>query len=155
MNIICIYNILYHSIYVSLSSSSLSCHQTIIFHTSAHCFPTSLNVIRSSKEQGYCASCEHCNMYTLVSSAFPQTHVVSPVLNFHFFLCAKLHVHRRLRTSPRGPCTIVTFRYHFVKVNDVYVRFIAQFLPPFAASVSVCEHVSLCVGQSVNMYHYV
>ena len=37
------------------SSSSSSYHRTILFHSSAHCFPTSLNIIRSSKEQG-CAN---------------------------------------------------------------------------------------------------
>ena len=85
--------------YQTYQSSSSSYHQTILFHGSAHCFPTSLNIIRSSKEQG-CASWEHCNMCVVVSSAFPQAHVVSPVKNFHFFLCALLQVYpmcRRLR----------------------------------------------------------
>ena len=80
-------------------SSSSSCHQTISFHRSAHCFPTSLNIIRSSKEQG-CASWKHCKMCAVVSSAFPQVHVMSPVYNFQFFLCALLQVYpmrRRLR----------------------------------------------------------
>ena len=39
-------------------------------------------------------------MCAVVSSAFPQAHVVSPVYNFHFFLCALLQVNpvrRRLR----------------------------------------------------------
>ena len=35
-------------------------------------------IIRSSKEQG-CASWEHCNMCAVISSAFPQVQVVSPV----------------------------------------------------------------------------
>ena len=48
------------------------------FHSSTHCFPTSLNVMRSSKELG-CATWEHCNMCAVVSSALPQAHVVSPV----------------------------------------------------------------------------
>ena len=47
-------------------------------HSSTHCFPTSLNEMRSSEEQG-CASWEHCNMCVVVSSALPQAHVVSPV----------------------------------------------------------------------------
>ena len=38
------------------------------FHGSVHCFPTSLNIIRSSKEQE-CASWEHCKMCVIVSSA--------------------------------------------------------------------------------------
>ena len=63
---------------MSPSSSSLSCHQTILFHSSVHCFPTSLNIIRSSQDPG-CASWEHRNMCAVVSSAFPQAHVVSPV----------------------------------------------------------------------------
>ena len=50
----------------------------LLFHSSVHCFPTSFNIIRSSKEQE-CASWEHCNMYAVVSSAFPQAHVVFPV----------------------------------------------------------------------------
>ena len=47
-------------------------------NSSAHCFSISLNIIRSSKEQG-CVSWEHCNMCVVVSSAFPQAHVASPV----------------------------------------------------------------------------
>ena len=58
--------------------TSSSCHQTIFFHSSAHYFHTPLNIIRPSKEQG-CASWKHCNMCAVVSSAFPQEHVVSPV----------------------------------------------------------------------------
>ena len=64
--------------FLDTESSSSSCQQTIISHSSVHCFPTSLNIIRSSKEQG-CESWEHCNMCAMVSSAFPQAHVVSPV----------------------------------------------------------------------------
>ena len=37
-------------IYV-LCSSSPSCHQTFLFHCSAHSFPKTLNAGRSSKEQ--------------------------------------------------------------------------------------------------------
>ena len=46
---------------INVISSSSWYHQTILFHRSGHCFPTSLNIIRSSKEQG-CASWEQCNM---------------------------------------------------------------------------------------------
>ena len=49
-----------------------SCHQTLRFFCSPHCFPTSFNVIRPSKEQG-CASWGHCNMCAVVSTALPQT----------------------------------------------------------------------------------
>ena len=50
-------------------------------------------------------------MCAVVSSAILQTYVVSPVYNF-----------------------VITFCHIFVKVNDAYVRFIAQSLSPFAAS---------------------
>ena len=53
-------------------------HRLLIFHSSVHCFPASLNILRSSKERG-CACWEHCNICAVVSSAFPQAHVVSPV----------------------------------------------------------------------------
>ena len=36
--------------------------------------------------------------------------------------------------SPHGPWTVIIFRHLFVKVNDVYVRFIVQPLPSFAGS---------------------
>ena len=49
-----------------------------LFHSSAHCFPTTFNIIMSSKEQG-CPSWEHCNMCAVVSYVLPQAHVVSPV----------------------------------------------------------------------------
>ena len=57
--------------YEWLSSSSSSCQQTVFFYSATHCFPTSLNVMRSSKEQG-CACWEHCNMCAVVSSALPM-----------------------------------------------------------------------------------
>ena len=40
---------------LNIASSSSSCHQTILFRSTVYCFPTSLNIIRSSKEQA-CAS---------------------------------------------------------------------------------------------------
>ena len=43
--------------------------------------------------------------------------------------CAKT-----VEASPRSPWTVMTFRHLFVKVNDAYVRFLAQSLLPFAAS---------------------
>ena len=76
-------------------------------------------------------------MCAIVSSAFPQTHVVSPVYNFHFFplcLAASIPCAQMVETSPCGPCAVITFCQLFVKVNDVYVRFIVQSLPPFVAS---------------------
>ena len=77
---------------VICGSSSSSCHQTILFHSSAHWFLTSLNITRSSNEQG-CASWEHCNMCAVVYSVFPQAHVVSLVYNYQFSLCALLLVY--------------------------------------------------------------
>ena len=48
---------------------------------------------------------------------------------------------------PRGPWTVITFRHLFVKVNDGYVRFIVQSLPPFAASNNFsCEVSRLYLG---------
>ena len=42
---------------------------------------------------------------------------------------------------PHGPGTVVTFRIPFVKVNNAYVRFIANYIPPFAASNNFCWEV--------------
>ena len=42
-------------------SSPSSCHQTIVFHSSTHCFPTSFNLMMSSKEQG----CSHVVVLSL------------------------------------------------------------------------------------------
>ena len=39
-----------------------------------------------------------------------------------------------VEACPRVPGTVVTFRHLFAKVNNAYVRFIAQSLPPFAAT---------------------
>ena len=106
------------------SSSSPSCHQTVFFHSFTHCFPTSLNVMKSCKEQG-CASWGQCNMCAVVSSALPQAHVVSPVQNFHFFLWVLLQVDpcaQTVESFSRGPWTVVTFRHLFVKFNNTYVR---------------------------------
>ena len=47
-----------------------------------------------------------------------------------------------VETSPCGPWVIITFCQLFVKVNDVYVRFIAQSRPPFAASNNFSLEVS-------------
>ena len=65
---------------VGVSVFSNHHHRSVIkpfLNSSVHCFPTSLNIIRSSKEQGY-ESWEHCNMCAMVSSALPPAHVVSP-----------------------------------------------------------------------------
>ena len=44
-----------------LDVSSSSCHQTSVFHLSTHFFVVSLNLLRSSNEQG-CARRVHCIM---------------------------------------------------------------------------------------------
>ena len=53
-------------------SSSSSCHQTSVFHLSMHFFAVSLNLLRSSNEQG-CARRVHCIMYAVFSVA-SRTH---------------------------------------------------------------------------------
>ena len=68
------------------------------FHSSIHCFPTSLSVMRWSKEQG-CVSWEYCNMSIVVSSALPQARGVCcvelPLLSL--CLAASVPVRKRLR----------------------------------------------------------
>ena len=82
---------------MDMGSSLSSCHQTIFFYSSAHCFHTSLKILMSSNEQE-CASWEHCNMCAVVSSAFPQVHVVSPVYNVHLFMLWSMGCHNILPT---------------------------------------------------------
>ena len=53
---------------------------------------------------------------------------------FHVCFAASISCAQTVETSPCGPWAIITFCQLFMKVNDVYVRFIAQSLPPFAAS---------------------
>ena len=116
-----------------------------VFYCTTYCFPTSLNVMMSSKEQGR-ASWEHCNMCVVVSSALPQACGVSCVERPLLSLCLGASVPRAqtLEAFPRGPWTVVTFRHLFVKVNNAYVRFIAKSLPPFVASSNFCWEVLGC-----------
>ena len=58
-------------------TSSSSCHQTSVFHLSTHFFAVSLNLLRSSNEQG-CARRVHCIMCAVFSVARPHSQVVSP-----------------------------------------------------------------------------
>ena len=58
-------------------TSSSSCHQTSVFHLSKHFFAVSLNLLRSSNEQG-CSRREHCIMCAVFSVARPHSQVVSP-----------------------------------------------------------------------------
>ena len=57
--------------------SSFSCHQTSVFHLSTHFFAVSLNLLRSSNEQG-CSRRVHCIMCAVFSVARPHSQVVSP-----------------------------------------------------------------------------
>ena len=59
------------------TSSSSSCHQTSVFHLSTHFFAVSLNLLRSSNEQG-CSRRVHCIMCAVFSVARPHSQVVSP-----------------------------------------------------------------------------
>ena len=63
-----------HFLLLLLSSS---CHQTSVFHLSMHFFAVSLNLLRSSNEQG-CARRVHCIMCAVFSVARPHSKVVSP-----------------------------------------------------------------------------
>ena len=58
-------------------TSSSSCHQTSVFHLSTHFFAVSLNLLRSSNEQG-CTRRVHCIMCAVFSVARPHSQVVSP-----------------------------------------------------------------------------
>ena len=62
---------------VLVRSSSSSCHQTSVFHLSTHFFAASLNLLRSSNEQG-CARRVHCIMCAVFSVARAHSQVVSP-----------------------------------------------------------------------------
>ena len=80
----CYVNMCYDVLYFNNSSypasthiRSSSCHQTVVFHCSTHCFAVSLNCIRSSKEQE-CARSGHSNICLVFSDETPQLHVISP-----------------------------------------------------------------------------
>ena len=55
-----------------------------------------------------------------------------------FSVCAASvpHAHT-VEEFPRGPWIVVTFRHLFVKVNNIYVRFIEMSLPQFGESNNV------------------
>ena len=65
-----------HTLNNTVASSS-SCHQTSVFHLSTHFFAVSLNLLRSSNEQG-CSRRVHCIMCAVFSVARPHSQVVSP-----------------------------------------------------------------------------
>ena len=60
----------------TIKSSSSSSHQTSVFHLFTHFFAVSLNLLRSSNEQG-CARRVHCIMGAVFSVA--QTALRSPI----------------------------------------------------------------------------
>ena len=53
-----------------------------------------------------------------------------------------IHCAQTVDSSPCGPWAVITFCQLIVKVNDIYVRFIAQSLPPLAASNNFSWEVS-------------
>ena len=57
--------------------SSSSCHPTSVFHLSTQLFVVSLNLLRSSDEQG-CARMVHCIMCAVFSVARVHSQVVPP-----------------------------------------------------------------------------
>ena len=62
-------------------------------------------------------------MCVVLSSALPKTHVVSPVQNFHLFLCAffaSVPSAQMVEAFPCGPWTFVTIRNLFMNVN-IYI----------------------------------
>ena len=61
----------------AFASSSSSCHQASVFHLSTHFFAVSLNLLRSSNEQGW-SRMVHCFMCAVFSVARPHSQVVSP-----------------------------------------------------------------------------
>ena len=58
------------------SHTSSSCRQTSVFHLSTHFFTVSLNLLRSSNEQG-CARRVYCIMCAVFYVARPHSQVVS------------------------------------------------------------------------------
>ena len=90
---------------------SFSLVPRIVFLSSAHCFPTSVNIIRASKDQG-CASWEHCNMCAVVSFLLFYK-------NMWYFLCrtssfplcfaASIPCTQTVEAPPCGPWTVITF----------------------------------------------
>ena len=96
---------------MSSQSSSSLCYQTIFFLSSAHCFPTSVNIIRASRDQR-CASWEHCNMCAVVSFLLFYK-------NMWYFLCRtstfplcfaeSIPCTQTVEAPPCGPWTVITF----------------------------------------------
>ena len=65
----------YNTISHKLLLLSSSCHQTSVFHLSTHFFAVSLNLLRSSNEQG-CSRRVHCIMCAVFSVARPHSQVL-------------------------------------------------------------------------------
>ena len=85
----------------------------IFFHSSTTCFPTSLKghpkrrdvQVRSTVTCAY-VRVDEATLTSCLASGVHRTQMVEA------FIC--------------GPWIVVTFRHHFVKVNNAYVRFIAH-----------------------------
>ena len=98
----------------------ISCHHTIFFQRSVHAWAVSLNFRRSSKVQG-CARSEHCNMWDVLSTTSPHSHIVSPLKYPHFFLCSLLQVYpvlslfRHLQLSQGLSCPVARSSYRLTK----------------------------------------
>ena len=85
-------------------------------------------------------------MWAVVSSSFPQTVwcLLCKTSTFLAYFAASVPCVPAVEAFPRGPWTVVTF-LHLLKVNDAYVWFIGQSLPPLAAPNDFRWYVSrLC-----------
>ena len=96
--------------------SSSSCHQTSVFHISTHFFAVSLNLLRSSNEQG-CARRVHCIMCAVFSVARPHSQVVSPSSYRHLCLCSLLHVNH-VRSRFRHLHVVHGLSNHLAKLSS-------------------------------------
>ena len=102
-------------------------------YSSTHCFPTSFNVMRSSKWQG-CASWEHVTCVSWFLLLFYKNMFCVHLPRISLCFAASVPRAHTVEVFPRGPWTVLTFCHLLVNVNNVYVLFIAKSLPPFAAS---------------------
>ena len=74
-------------------------------------------------------------------SVVSEAHLVSPLPLLILCFAACLPCAQTVEASPRGPWNVITLRHLFMKVNDAYVRFVAQSLPPFATSINFSRKV--------------
>ena len=103
------------------SSSSSLCHQTVIFHSSTHYFPTSLNVMRLSKEKR-CATWKHLTCvpwFILLLHKHMWCSLCRTSTCFPLF-CCKCTPCADVDAFLRCPWTMVTFCHLFVVVVVCY-----------------------------------